>query len=125
VNNLRSDAGGFSLVEVIIAIVVISFGLLALATTTGYVSGQLNTSRLRTERSAAVQQAIEDLYATPFGTLANGSRQYGRYSVSWQLQSINYALTRIELVSVGPGHSGGGTIAPSVPDTVRFSLVRP
>jgi Tfp pilus assembly protein PilV len=121
--NGSPQGNGFSLVEIVMAVIVISFGLLALATTSGYVIGQIQSSRLRTERTVAVQQAIETLHSQPYAALADGSAEFGRFTVEWQVQTVNYALTRVELVSTGPSYGPRGVT--TVPDTVRISIIRP
>lgn len=125
---MKNDNGpkgnGFSLVEIVMAVLVISFGLLALATTSGYVMAQINSSRLRTERAAAVQQAIEQIHSSPFTDLADGSAAFGRYDINWTTQTVNFALRRVEIVSIGPSWGPAG-LRPAHPDTVRISITRP
>jgi prepilin-type N-terminal cleavage/methylation domain-containing protein len=115
---------GFSLAELVMAILVIAVGLLALATVSGYTIGQVQLSRLRTERAAAVQQAMEVVRSQPFADIAHGSGTFGRYAVTWSAQPVNYALTRVELISVGPSWTPSG-VAHNVADTLRISVTRP
>lgn len=57
---------GFTLVEVMVAIIVLTIGVLGLAGTTMYLVRQTTLSELTTERSAALQSVIEELRATPY-----------------------------------------------------------
>src|SRR5687768_16881514 len=65
-NDVKTKQGGFSLVEVVIAIMVLSFGLLAMAASTGYVASQLRSSVFDTQRNLARQRIVEQLRATVF-----------------------------------------------------------
>ena len=71
------DRGGFTLVEVIIAITILAFGLLGMAGTTALVVRQVTLADVATERSAALQTTIESLRALPFDSLAAGSDSVG------------------------------------------------
>jgi Tfp pilus assembly protein PilV len=56
-NEANNNPGGFSLVEVVVAILVLSFGLLAMAASTGYVATQLRSTTWDTQRNLARQQS--------------------------------------------------------------------
>src|SRR5690606_10051411 len=60
---------GFSLVEVLVATVILAVGFLAMAATTGAVLNRIRAAGLETERAAAVQQITERLRSAPFGTV--------------------------------------------------------
>lgn len=78
-----NDRKGFSMVEVIIAIVVLAVGVLGFAGTTAYIVRQVTLADVMTERSAALQSTIERLQAMDFDSVGYGSDSVGVFGVSW------------------------------------------
>ena len=97
---------GFSLVEVIVAILVLSFGLLAMAASTGYVATQLRSTTWDTQRNLARQQVMEQLKATIFANVATNTtgRAIGQYTVRWNVTNLNSAQRRVQLITTGPAY---------------------
>ena len=60
------------MVEILVALVVLTVGILALGLLSGQFSQQTNISDTAIERSAALQAAIEEIRATDFPTVAEG-----------------------------------------------------
>lgn len=120
---------GFSLVEIIIAMLVLTMGLLAMAASTGYVATQIRAANLRGERAFAVEQVAERLRASPFETLASreqgAAETVGSFSVWWSIDSPSHHLRQITLVSQGPGYRQGIGWTPNASDTISFSILRP
>lgn len=124
----EAKRGGFSLVEVIIAIVVLAFGLMGMAGTTALVVRQVTLADLATERSAAVQTTLESLKALPFDSVKDGSASIGVFDVKWSVTTASVQWKAVELITVGPGMRYGGgfpMLAPSVPDTFTYRIIRP
>ena len=119
---------GFSLIEVIVGMLIFAGGVMALSASTGFVSLQLQSSDLRTERSAAYQQATEQLHAMPFDSIKDRSSAYattvGSYSIWWEVDSLRWALKEVELYSQGPGFVRGRRDS-SVTDTLVVRIARP
>ena len=61
---------GVGLIEVIIGILILAVGILAMAASTTFVQVQLWSADMRTERSVARQQVLEELRAAPFDSVA-------------------------------------------------------
>jgi len=118
---------GFSLIEVIIAMVILSVALLAMGASTGYVLNQVRASEMRSDRMIAVRQASEELRAIDFNDLgaACGGQpfQIGRYAVTCSIQAAQLDLARVQLISTGPGFAQGRLNA-SVPDTTVINIAR-
>ncbi len=123
-----SSRSGFSLVEVVVAMLVLTVGLLALAAGTGWVIRSVEVARIETARSAALQTGIEQVRATPFDDLTGGSVAVGEYQVTWtELETTNRSrLFGFEVV--GPGVGGAGAafapIRPDVVTTFEYRVVR-
>ena len=119
---------GMTLVEVMVAMLILMVGVLALASSMGFVSLQVMAADIRTERTAARQQAIEQLFAEDFDALLDASKGSGAtvndYTIWWDVTDIGWALKNVEVYTDGPGfHSGRRQ--PSVVDTLTVRIARP
>lgn len=122
--------GGFSLVELIVAVTILAIGLLGMGTTMVLSVQSVTTADLTTERAAARQAAVERVRSTPYADLAVGSDSVGIFAVEWSLLARTASSTRMRVVTTGPGRrSLGGvrnalTLRP-VADTFDFRVLRP
>ena len=119
--------GGFSLLEVMMALFVVAFGVLGLASTTLLITRQLTMADATTGRMIALQNVLEGIHATPFDSVGTGGDTIGPIVISWTTTSTAQSKT-VNVVSVGPGLTTGpaGTMmSNAVADTVQYLLVRP
>ena len=119
---------GFTLLEVVVAMVILTFGVLGLAGTTMYVVRQVSLADLQTQRVAVVQSVVERLKAQPFDTLGSGVDSMGVFSVEWNSWTEGARSKGVEVVSTGPGlviTANGPRILPGVVDTFYYQIVRP
>jgi len=133
VSYARSRAG-FSIVEVIIALMILTFGLLAMASASGYASLEVRMSAARTQRTAAVGGAIEQIRATT-STSTTWTDLASRDSASaWTISGFQVwydvgaatgSRRDITLYSRGPGYAKPGGWQMHVKDTYILTLVRP
>ena len=122
-----SDRGGFTLIEVMVALIILTVGVLGLAGTTVWVVRQSTLAELTTERSAAVQTVVEQLRASDYTGLAAGSDSVGRFDVSWSVAAGNRSKL-VTVVTVGPGLSSGSgmpSLTGSVADTFAYRIMQP
>lgn len=125
-----TQPGGFSLIEVIVALMILSVGILAMGASTGHVLSQVQMSQLRTERVSIVRQAAETLRGTSFASLENAcasaSTTFGtdHFALSCTVSQPATNLKRVALVSVGPGFRDGKLVS-SLPDTFAISISDP
>jgi len=98
---------GFTMVESLVALVILTVGILALGLLSGQFNQQTNISDTATERSAALQAAIEEIRATDFAAVVDGAVTIDAYEVSWTITSSSDNYKEIEIVTVGPGLSEG------------------
>lgn len=127
---LEARQGGFSLVEVMIATMVLTFGLLAMAASTGYISAQMNSATFDARRTAAKQQAIERLRAMPYTSLPIATDSVftvGLFTVNaravWNTNDATVTLT-----TTGPAYrrtTGSGGNRADVTDEMTFNILRP
>lgn len=111
---------GFGLVEAIVAIMVFSIGMLAvagLALSAGQLTAQ---SSFRTDQTFAADQVFGALRQADFSTVTDGTRtvQVGAhgYSVDISVTTISADVKNVQAVVSG---------APVTPDTFRTTLYRP
>ena len=120
---------GFSLVEVVFAVLIMSVGLLGMAATTTTLVHQANISELRTRRALAMQQGVERVRAFLYDSLSSGSDSSGVFEVSWSTTAEADLVKTVQIVTEGPGlvsRSGApSVIRDNVPDTLNYRVVRP
>ena len=122
---------GFSLVELVMAVVVLAFGVVGLATTTLFITRQFTLAEITTERVTAIQSVMERIRATPYDSLGAGADTIGPLVVTWTA-TINTAMDKaIRIVAVGPGQApisatqSTPMLSSSVADTVFYRVLRP
>jgi prepilin-type N-terminal cleavage/methylation domain-containing protein len=127
-NYRTSVAGrdGFSLVEVIIAILILAVGVLGLAGTTAHITRQITLADLMTERSVAFQTTIDRLQSLPFADVSTGQDSVGVYFVSWSSALDGPQSKNVTIVTLGPGLASGAPpgLNPQVADTFEFRVLR-
>ena len=118
---------GFTLVEVMMAIVILLFGLVSLAQSSILMVNQVNVSDVRTERVVARYAAVEQLRAIPFNNVTGGTTTVGDFTMNWRVAGTTTNSRLIEMVTTGPGTQAGAGlhVTTGVVDTVTFRIVRP
>lgn len=118
---------GFTMVEIIIAIVILAIGLLGLAGSTGYFVRTVTLADLLTERTFASQTVIDRLQSLPYANVVDGTDTIGVFAVDWEAVDDGPQSKVLTVVTVGPGLSTGGmgNLAPAVADTFVFRVLRP
>ena len=125
----RRDDAGFTLLEVVIALVVLTLGALGLAATTVNVVRQGLMADLKTERVAARRAVIEKIHASPYDSVSAGTETVGRYDISWSVRHETSVLKELAVVTVGPAVvtdavTGPGAIRPDVADTLTYRILK-
>ena len=127
---MRPDSG-FSLVELIMALFVLAFGVMGLATTTLTITRQLTLAEVTTARVAAIQSVMERIRATPYDSIREGGDTIGPLVVSWAPTVSRPQTKVIRIVAVGPGQASisvTGSIpmlSSAVVDTVMYNVLKP
>lgn len=132
--NRREDSRrGYSLVELVIAVVILAVGILGLAGATSWAVRQVNVADLRTERAMVVQSVLERLKAADFDDVRNGQKDGSGglrpFTTEWTTTEENYDLVAVEVVTVGPGYQprqgAMPVLVPNKADTFHFQIPRP
>lgn len=117
------------MVEVIIAIIVLAFGLLGMAGTTALVVRQISLSDVTTERAVALQTTLESLQALPFDSVVAGADSVGIFGIRWTVPAETGQWKSVEVITSGPGLSSAGSGFPmlrgNIPDTFTYRIIRP
>jgi prepilin-type N-terminal cleavage/methylation domain-containing protein len=124
----QADArAGFTMIEIIIAIVILAIGLLGLAGSTGYLVRTVTLGDLLTERTFASQTIIDRLQSLPYDSVVDGTDTIGVFAVDWEAVDDGPQSKILTVVTLGPGLSPGGmgNLAPAVADTFVFRVLRP
>jgi prepilin-type N-terminal cleavage/methylation domain-containing protein len=124
---MKAPRDGFGLIEVIIAMLILTVGVLAMGASTGFILKQVRASELRTERMLNVRGAAERLHSVDWLTLPavcqSAVISTERYSVDCEV-TVAGNLARIRLISTGPGYVGGKLRTNAV-ETTMMSIARP
>ncbi len=117
---------GFTMIEVIIAVVILTIGLLGLAGSTGYMVRTVTLGDLLTERTFASQTIIDRLQSLPYDSVQTGADTVGIFAVDWTAVNDGPQSKILTVVTLGPGLSPNsiGTLAPAVADTFVFRILR-
>lgn len=123
----RSQAG-FTLLELMVGLVLFSFGTLGLAAMTVGLQRQTTLAQLRTERTAAVVAAVERVRSFDFDSLTAGSQAAGPYKVSWSVAPTGRYVKQVRVITVGPGLAygpQGAFVDPARADTLDYPVLKP
>ena len=105
--------GGFTIVEVLIAVMILTVGLLGLASTAGYVTRMIGQGNRYTEAATMASKQLELLRAGGCSTAANGSSANGRFTISWTVADSSTGsqrhATKVNLTVTSPTNSGTRT----------------
>lgn len=117
---------GFSMVEVVVAIMVLAIGVLGLAGTTAYIVRQITLGDLMTERSVAFQTIIDRIQAMPYANVTSGTDSVGVFEVSWNAVNSGSQNKIVTITTTGPGIGGTSfpTNDPQVVETFTFRILR-
>lgn len=113
-----NERKGFTLVELIVALFVLTVGLLGLAASTAWLLRLTMFAGAVTDRTAVRQQVVESIRARPLDDIAAGSRTMGRFTVTWTVTETTDDFRTIEVVTDGPGLKSHGAGLPTMDRTV-------
>lgn len=120
-----ADRGGFTIVELVVSLVILTVGLLAFAGTTIVLIRQVTLAGLATERATAVQTVVERLRALPYDSIGAGSDSLGPFRVTWTSTTAG-SSKEVRVITVGPGaRGGGGALGSGVADTFSTRILEP
>lgn len=124
----RDPRAGFTMVEILVALVILAVGVLGLAGTTALVVRQVTLADVTSERAAALQDVVERIKAADYDSVSAGSATVGIFDATWTTTDLKTSKL-VEIVTVGPGLVSGDGGLPhlgnGVADTFVYRIVRP
>lgn len=108
------ETRGHTIVELIVAILILSVGLMALSATSGVVSRMMATSSLSAQARYAAQGRLEQLLSTPSDRLTSGEWRRGDLSLRWQVSSGDPRHILLVVHHVLGPHATGDSLATAV-----------
>ncbi len=87
--NRLNDERGVSLIELMVAVMILSVALLGLAAAAGVAAQQLHVGRADMHRWAAAQQQLEELVRMGYDSVATDSSVVQGYPMSWTVTGTN------------------------------------
>lgn len=127
---LRTDGwgqAGFGLVEVLVSVVILAFGLLAVAGITMGVASQTASSSIRTDQVMAGQQVLEETIAAGYSAYPPGTSQTltvtvgdNDYEVQRNVTTFSEAAATLEVIV-----EGRGTVPPDTFEAMLYDPVPP
>ena len=121
------NRAGVGLIEVIIGMLILAVGVLAIAAATTFVQVQLWSADMRTERSVARQQVLEEMRAIHFDSIQTRAESdavsRGEYELWWDVTSLNWSLKEVDLIARGSAVRNGERQT-TFQDTMTFRIAR-
>jgi len=96
---MRSERG-FTIVEILVAVMILSVGLMGLVTTAGLVTRMIGQGHRYTEASALANERIEVLRSQGCPAAGSGTETRGAFTVSWRVVAMAAPNGRGLVVSV-------------------------
>lgn len=93
-----NDEHGFTIVEVLIAVLILSVGLLALVGSAAVTTRMISQGQRYSEASALANERFEILRSQTCASMTGGSATQGRFTVTWSV--VPDATGRSRIVSV-------------------------
>lgn len=96
---MRSERG-FTIVEILVAVMILSVGLMGLVTTAGLVTRMIGQGHRYTEASALANERIEVLRSQGCPAAASATETRGAFTVSWRVVAMAAPKGRRLVVNV-------------------------
>jgi len=113
--------GGFSLVEVLVAITLLSVAMMSLASAAALGLSQLGMARQDLQYAADVQQVTDSLVGKGWNNVSNGSSTIRGRPVSWTVSTLSPNSQRVNVLVTRRGQAQVNLI---YTDTVTIYLAK-
>jgi type IV pilus assembly protein PilV len=96
---------GFTIIEVLVAVVILTIGLLGLVTTAALVTRMIGQGQRYTEAAALAGDRFEQLRSVSCAALANGTSTQGGFTVAWTVAGAGDSR-QIDVTVTSPTNRG-------------------
>lgn len=113
-----SGARGFTIVEVIVAVLVLSIGLLGLASTAALTTRMIGQGQRYSEASAMATRQFETLRSRPCAAVVNGTEADGPFVATWTVTDLAAGKAKaVQVVVRSPmaGRERADTFSTTIP----------
>lgn len=97
---------GFTIIEIMIAIVILSVGVIGLATTAGLVTRMIAQGQRYSEAAALANRRFEILRSQTCASLASGTATSGRLTETWTISTVGTNGRRFSVKVTSPTGKG-------------------
>jgi len=104
------DRRGFSLVEVIIAMTLLSVAIMSIAGAAALGLAQMGRARQDLQYSADVQQVADSLIGAGWNRVSSGSEIIRGRQVAWTVNNVNAASQKIDIVVQRRGQANATSV---------------
>jgi type IV pilus modification protein PilV len=94
------NRAGFTIVEVLVAVMVLAIGILGLVTTAGLVTRMIGQGQRYTEAATLANERFEILRVQRCPAVGSGSETRGAYTIAWTVADTVAGRGRTMLVTV-------------------------
>ena len=116
-----SNRSGFSLVEVLVAITLLSVVMLSLASGASLALSQMGKAKQDLQYSADVQQVADSLIGVGWNNVNSGSGTIRGRSVTWNVATLSPNSQKVTIVAQRRGQANTGVV---FSDTVAIYLAK-
>ena len=104
------NRGGFTITEVLVAVLVLTVGVLGLASTAAAVTGLMTQGKVFSEATALAAERLEILRSTSCDRMTSSSETRGRYTVAWRVTPVVLGKANtVTVVVLSPTKDGSRT----------------
>lgn len=84
---MTSNQSGFTIVEIMAAVMLLTVGVLALASTSGMVTRMIGQGKRYSQASVLASERLDVLRGTDCSALADGSETRDGFDIAWRIAS--------------------------------------
>jgi prepilin-type N-terminal cleavage/methylation domain-containing protein len=118
-SNSKNLRRGFSLVEIIVSVTLLTVAMMSLAGAASLGLNQMGKARQDLQYSADVQQVVDSLVAKGWNNVSNGSTTIRGRAVTWTVTTMNANSQKVNVVITRRGQAQTTVL---YPDTVSVFL---